>query len=68
MNRHEAIIISAYTSYLLVPFSDVHKYIEEKMGRPVWTHEMGNPEFYEKIRDACREDFLNIEITDGDEA
>jgi hypothetical protein len=65
MTKNEAVIISAYTSYLLVPFSDVHEYIEKKMGRPVWTHEMGDPEFYEKIREACRSDFLGIKIMES---
>ncbi len=64
MTKQEAIIVSAYTSYLLVPFSDVHAYLEKKLGRPVWTHELGNDDFYEDVREVCKSDFLNIKITE----
>lgn len=51
MTYLERIIVSAYTGYLMCDFPDMHKYIEDKLGRPVWTHEMakkdhagGNPQ------------------------
>jgi hypothetical protein len=28
---------------LTIPFPDMHKRIEELVGRPVWTHELSNP-------------------------
>jgi hypothetical protein len=31
-------------SMLTIPFSDLHKRIEELAGRSVWTHELANPE------------------------
>ena len=41
MTRRESAIISAYTGFMITKdFSDVHAYIEEKMGRPVFTHEL----------------------------
>ena len=39
MNKREAAVISAYTGILLGEFSDLHKYVEEIFGRPVFTHE-----------------------------
>jgi len=41
MTKKEAVIVSAYTGYLLVPFGDVHEYIEKKMGRPVMSDFLG---------------------------
>lgn len=60
MTRRESAIISAYTGFMITKdFSDVHAYIEEKMGRPVFTHELpiiGE----EKIRELAREDLMKI--------
>lgn len=44
MTEKEKIIVSAYTGYLLCDFSAVHKYVEEKLGRPIWTHEFADEE------------------------
>lgn len=55
-----AVITSAYTGFLAGPvFADMHKYIEEKFGRPVWTHEMANETFEAKLKELCKEDFVN---------
>ena len=43
MTREEAILLSAYTGFLLVPdFSEVHKFCEDTLGRPIWTHEFAD--------------------------
>ena len=60
MTLHERVIVSAYTGYLMCAFSHVHKYIEEKMGRPVWTHELGFKPIQAKIREAVKPDFLKL--------
>ena len=60
MTEREKIIVSTYTGILMCDFSKVHEYIEEKMGRPVWTHEMASKEMYERIRDKCRDDFMAL--------
>lgn len=60
MTHQEKIIVSAYTGYLMCNFSDVHRYIEEKLGRPVWTHEMADPKIRHEICNAAREDFLAL--------
>ena len=41
-------------------FSDMHKYIEDKLGRPVWTHEMAEKATQEEIRKAVRPDFIAL--------
>lgn len=62
MTLQEKIIVSAYTGYVMCDFSHVHKYIEKKMGRPVWTHELAasNTQFLEEIRWRILPDFLAI--------
>lgn len=55
MTKQEAILVSAFTGYLLTKdFSDVHKFCEELLGRPIWTHEFGIKEVQEEIRNKCR--------------
>lgn len=33
MTKHEKIVVSAYTGVLMCDFDDLHKYIQEKLGR-----------------------------------
>ena len=55
MTREEGIILSAYTGYLLVDsFDPVHKFIEDLLGRPVWTHEFADRALLKEIREKCR--------------
>lgn len=44
MTKQERIIVSAYTGVSMCDFGDIHGYIEEKLGRPIWTHEFVSPE------------------------
>lgn len=60
MNRREAAVLGAFTGVLMGPFNEMHEYIEEVMGRPVWTHEMGDRAFALELREAARADFLAI--------
>ena len=60
MTYQECVIVSAYTGYLMCEISDLHKYIEEKLGHPVWTHEMADKAFRENLHKAAKEDFLAL--------
>ena len=61
MTEQEKIIASAYTGYIFVgDFAPVHKYIEKKLKRPVWTHELASEEVQREIHEAVRSDFLKI--------
>lgn len=62
MTKREAAIVSAYTGFLIGSFSEVHKYAEEKFGRPIWTHELGDKEVSDKLRNLSRPDFVAIEV------
>ena len=37
MTKQELIVVSAYTGFLMCDFNDLHKYVEEKLGRPIYT-------------------------------
>lgn len=71
MNRRESAIISAYTgiSFGGKLFSDFHQYVEEKFGRPVWTHEMAEECFWCALKELATQDFIdlakNIEINEA---
>lgn len=60
MTKQEKIIVSAYTAFLMCDFSDVHEYIEQKLGRPVWTHEMASYDVQDEIKKAVKSDFLAL--------
>ena len=68
MTEQEKIIATAYTGIMFVDdFGRVHEYIEQKLGRPVWTHELALPGMHEKIQNAVKDDFLQMihEPTNG---
>lgn len=62
MTKYEAKVISAYTGIMLGSFSDLHEYIEELLGRPVFTHELASKELIGKIKDAAKADFINLKV------
>ena len=65
MTKKEAAIVSAYTGYLIGEFSDMHKYIESIMGRPVYTHEMASSNPVSKqIMEKAKPDFVAIDVTE----
>ena len=55
MNKEEAVLISAFTGFLLTKnFADVHKFCEYLLGRPIWTHEFASRTVQEEIKEKCR--------------
>lgn len=56
----EAAIIAAYTGIGIGEFQALHEYIEKILGHPVMTHELGNKEIWEDIREACYDDFVAL--------
>tara|TARA_R110000868_G_scaffold162439_1_gene393687 strand:+ start:27193 stop:27384 length:192 start_codon:yes stop_codon:yes gene_type:complete len=58
MTKNEAAIVGAYTGILIGSFSDMHKYVEKIMGRPVFTHEL--PLLADEIQKKSSDDFLQI--------
>lgn len=62
MNKSEAVIIQAMTgiSFGGELFSEFHQYVEKKFNRPVWTHEMAEKKFWEKLKELAMDDFISL--------
>ena len=60
MTKQEKIIVSAYTGVLMCDFDDVNEYIQKKLGRPVFTHELADKDIQKEIEEKTKEDFLEI--------
>lgn len=60
MTRRESAIIGAFTGVLCGPFDALHEYVEEVMGRPVFTHEMGNEVIAKEIKEKSKPDFIAL--------
>ena len=60
LTREQAAIIGAYTRVIAGPLRDVHELAEQKLGRPIWTHEFANPELWKQLKVAVTDDFLSI--------
>ena len=60
LTTEQAVVISAYTEILICNFSDLQKAVEDKLGRPVWTHEFADKETVKKIKEAFKDDFLSM--------
>ena len=60
MNKREAAVIGAYTGILLGDMGDMHKYIEELLGRPVFSAELSGTELCEEISIKSKPELLEI--------
>jgi hypothetical protein len=60
MTKEEKLIVSAYTGILMTDFSSLHGFIEEKLGRPVWTHELAIKSVWDEIKESVAIDFMKL--------
>lgn len=61
MTHKEAVLVSAYTGFLLTnSFSDVHEFCEKLLGRPIFTHEFADQKVQEDIREKCKPMILKM--------
>lgn len=55
MTKEEAIIISAYTGYLLTKdFEAVHEFCEKLLKRPIYSHEFADDSLHREIQERCK--------------
>ena len=64
MTKREAAIVMVYTGIVLGDFKDAHAYIEEILGRPVFTHELESENMAKLLKEKSRPDFIAIKITE----
>lgn len=63
MTKREKVIVMAYTGVCMLQGRDFqlyHNYIEEKLNRPVFTHELADPALMEQIKSASEADFIAL--------
>ena len=63
MTDREKAIVSAYTGIAMLTgekFSIFHKYVEDILGRSVWTHELADRAVWEEIKEKSKADFLAL--------
>jgi len=56
----EAAVVAAFTGIGIGEFAAMHSYVEKVLGYPVMTHEFGNKDLWEKIREAAYDDFVAL--------
>jgi len=60
LTRRQAAIIGAYTGYVIGPFEDIHAYVEEILGRPVWTHELACQDVQDEVTAKSKADYVAL--------
>ena len=60
MTHREGAIISAFTGFLCCPFTEMQKYIEEILERPVFTHELASSSVIQEIKEKSKDDFEKL--------
>lgn len=63
MTDREKAIVMAYTGTTMLTgekFSIFHKYIEDILGRSVWTYELADKSVWEEIKEKSKSDFLEL--------
>lgn len=60
LTKEQAVILTGYTGITCCAFHLFHEDVEKRVGRPVFTHEMGSEEFMGRVRDLYREDFIAL--------
>ncbi len=63
MTKHELAVIMAFTGISTLTGEDFkvfHKYVEDIMGRPVYTYEMASPVIEKEIKQRARPDFIRL--------
>jgi hypothetical protein len=52
------LIVTAYTGVGCCNMPDFHAFVEEVLGRPVFTHEFANRELWAELKEKMRTEFL----------
>jgi hypothetical protein len=57
LTKDQAIVMTGFTEISCIPFEEFQKDVEERLGRPVWTHEFASEKLWEEIKEVYRSDF-----------
>lgn len=59
----ERVIVEAYTGYCMTTGEEreeLYKYIENAMGRPIFSHELADEEIISELHDKVKPDFIRL--------
>lgn len=60
ISKHDRLVISAYTGYLMADPDEVHRFIEETLGYPVFTHELVKHKIVDEIQKKLKDEWMRI--------
>lgn len=63
MTDTERVIVMAYTGVCMLTGDKLeifYKYVEELLGRPVWTHELADTKVMNEIKERSKSDFIAL--------
>ena len=60
MTLREKQVVSAYTMVLMCSMPELYSYVEELLGRPVYTHELADEQTVKEIKEKAKTEFLEI--------
>ena len=60
MTKEERLVVSAYTGVLMTSFHEFHKFAEEKLGRPIFTHEFADQVIIDDLKETVYGDFMGL--------
>lgn len=61
LTKKQAVVLSGFTGLLHGSFSDFHEDVEKRMGRPVFTHELGDKDIAARVKELYRDDFIAMQ-------
>lgn len=61
LTKEQAIVLTGFTGLsCITPFSLFHENVEKRLGRPVFTHELGTEAMVARLREIYKSDFLTL--------
>ena len=60
MTEFQKIVLTGFTRTLCCKFDKFHEDVEKRIGNGVFTHQFGDKEFMEKVKNLYLDDFMAI--------
>lgn len=60
LTKEQAAIIGLFTGISCGPFGDIHELAEKLYGKPIFTHQFANEEFFNELKKLVKPMFLEI--------
>ena len=60
LTKEQAIIITGFTGLSACYINDFLQDLESRLGEPVYTHQLGDKDFMDKVKELYRKDFESL--------